>query len=334
MDGPDYVTEGLAPCSPDEVIWVSLDVGKNITSLWLQSISLLLQKDVDIIKFARGAAVNRGLRAWASTSNGVYLAELTSYFEGKGLPIIIPFVIVILNVVVTMMNAYYERRHEVMVYSSIGMNPQHITSILLTEAAVIGVLGGCLGYLLGLGAYKMFYLLIPAIHVKQKISAFWSLASIGISMIAVLIGGLFALKNSTSITPSLRRRWTIDKNQKSKNETKIVIPLYVFEEEIYGYIEFVKEKLEQAKMDQNMVVRTLKMSQMGEKSWDFSFIYCSANPQISAHYTRNRLEVKKTDEKKYSTILYTIGEPISVKQAGSFVRQIGLDWSLLGEEAE
>jgi hypothetical protein len=251
---------------------------------------------------------------------------------GKGLPIVIPFVIVILNVVVTMMNAYYERRHEVMIYSSIGMNPQHISSILLAEAVVIGVLGGCLGYLLGLGAYRLIYFLTPALQVKQKISAFWSLAAIGISMMAVLIGGLFALKNSTSITPSLRRRWNIDKNQKTKNETKIVIPLHIFDEEIYEYIEFVKENLEQTKTAQTMEVRMLRMTRIGEKSWEYSFIYSSANPQISALYTRNRLEVEKTKEKNYSTILYTIGNPVSVKQAGSFVRQIGLDWSLQREE--
>jgi hypothetical protein len=53
MDGPDFVLEALVPCSPDEVIWVSLETGKNITSLWLQGISLLFQKDVDILKFAR-----------------------------------------------------------------------------------------------------------------------------------------------------------------------------------------------------------------------------------------------------------------------------------------
>jgi hypothetical protein len=229
---------------------------------------------------------------------------------------------------VTMMNAYYERRHEVMIYSSIGMNPQHISSIFLAEAAVIGVLGGCLGYLLGLGAYKVIFLLTPALQVKQKISAFWSLAAIGISMMAVLIGGLFALKTSTSITPSLLRRWIIDKNQKSKNETMMVIPLQIYEREIYEYIEFVKEKLKQAKKARTMEVRMLRMTQMGEKSWDFSFIYCSANPQISALYTRNRLEVEKTEEKTYSTVLYTIGNSDSVKQVGSFIRQIVLDWSL------
>ncbi len=333
LDGPDFVVEALAPCSPDEVVWVNLGTGENISAIWLLRINLLLQDEVDVMEFARSTALNRGYRAWASTHTGVYLAELTGYFEGKGLPIVIPWVIVVLNVVVTMMNAYYERRHEVMIYSSIGMNPRHVSSIFLAEATVIGIIGGCLGYLLGLGAYKVIYVLTPALQVKQKVSAFWSLAAIGISMMAVLVGGLSALRNSTSITPSLRRRWTIDKKQDSSNETKIVIPVQVYEEEIDEYIEFIKEKLDKAKKSRNMIVKMPKFTQIGEKHWEYWYIYASANSQISALYSRNRLNVEKIEGKTYTTTLFTIGDSESVKQAGSFMRQVGLDWSLQREEA-
>jgi len=332
LDGPDFVVEALAPCSPDEVIWVNLETGENISAIWLLRINLLLQDEVDIMEFARSTALNRGYRAWASTLTGVYLAELTGYFEGKGLPIVIPWVIVVLNVVVTMMNAYYERRHEVMIYSSIGMNPRHVSSIFLAEATVIGIIGGCLGYLLGLGAYKLIYVLTPALQVKQKVSAFWSIAAIGISLMAVLVGGLSALRSSTSITPSLRRRWTIDKKQDSKIETKIVIPVQVYEEEIDEYIEFIKEKLEEAKKGRQMIVKMPKFTQMGEKHWEYWYIYASANAQISALYSRNRLDVEKNEGKTYVTTLFTIGNSDSVKQAGSFMRQVGLDWSLQREE--
>ena len=333
-DGPDFVTEGLAPCTAEETIWVNLETGEDLSALWLLRVNLVLNNEVDLLDFAQSTALNRGFRAWASTHTGVYLAELTGYFEGKGLPIVIPWVIVTLNVVVTMMNAYYERRHEVMIYSSIGMNPRHISSIFLAEAAVIGIVGGCLGYLVGLGAYKIIYILTPALQVKQKVSAFWSLAAIGISMMAVLVGGLSALKNSTSITPSLRRRWVIDEEQKFADEIRIVLPVQVYEEEIDEYINFLWAKLEAAKKSRTMAVRVPKKNQTGEKSWEYTFIYSSANPQISPLYTRNRLTVEKLEGKTYTTILYTKGDSDSVKQAGSFLRQIGLDWSLEREGEE
>ncbi|TRO54423.1 ABC transporter permease, partial [Candidatus Bathyarchaeota archaeon] len=319
-DGPDFVVEALSPCSPDEVVWVSAETGSEMSALQLLRIDLLLQDDVNAQEFARATALDRGFRAWASTSTGVYLAELTGYFEGKGLPIVIPWLIVVLNVVVTMMNAYYERRHEVMIYSSIGMNPRHISSIFLAEAAVIGVLGGCLGYLFGLGAYKLIYILTPALQVKQKISAVWSFAAIGISMMAVIIGGLSALKNSTSITPSLQRRWVIEKKQESSDKTRIVIPVQVYEEEIAEYIGFLDEKLEQGKKGRFMMVRMPKKTQTGEHSWEYSFIYSSSDPQISPLYTRNRLTVEKNGDKTYTTTLYTRGETDSVKHAGYFLR--------------
>jgi ABC-type lipoprotein release transport system permease subunit len=332
VDGPDLVTEALAPCTPDETIWVNIETGNNMSALWLLRINLVLDDEVDILGFAQSTALNRGFRAWASTYSGVYLAELTGYFEGKGLPIVIPWVIVVLNVVVTMMNAYYERRHDVMIYSSIGMNPRHISSIFLAEAAVIGVVGGCLGYLVGLGAYKIIYILTPALQVKQKVSAFWSLAAIGISMMAVVVGGLSALKNSTSITPSLRRRWKIDEKQDSTDETKIMLPVQVYEEEIEEYIDFLWTKLDDAKKGKTMAVRIPQKKQVAEKSWEYTFIYSSANPQISPLYTRNRLIVEKIEGKTYTTILYTKGDSDSVKQAGSLLRQIGLEWSLQREE--
>ena len=330
--GPDMVVEALAPCSPDETIWVNLKTGTNMSALYLERIKLILNDNVDAMEFARSTALDRGFRAWASTDKGVYLAELTGYFQGKGLPIVIPWVIVVLNVVVTMMNAYYERRHEVMIYSSIGMNPRHVSSIFLSEAAVIGIVGGCLGYILGLGAYKVIFLLTPALQVKQKVSAFWSVASIGISMMAVLVGGLSALRNSTSITPSLRRRWTIDKKQASTDDTRIVIPVQVYEEEIAEYIDFLTNKLEQAKKVNNMMVKMPKMTKTSENSWEYTFIYSSANAQISALYTKNKLIVEKGEGKTYTTVLYTDGDTESVKQAGSFLRQLGLDWSLQREE--
>jgi ABC-type lipoprotein release transport system permease subunit len=331
LDGPDYVVEALVPCSSDEVIWINLITGKNMTALWLHRINLILQEDVNIMDFARSTALNRGHRAWASTLTGIYLAELTEYFEGKGLPIVIPWIIVVLNVIVTMMNAYYERRYEVMIYSSIGMNPRHISSIFLAEATVIGVLGGCIGYLIGLGAYKLIFILTPVLQVKQKVSAFWSIAAIFISMIAVLVGGLSALLNSTSITPSLRRRWNIENEQEYSRETKIVIPIQAYEEEIEDYIDFIYKKIKNAERAGNLTVKMLRLTQVSEKKWEFWFVYSSANSQIAALYSKNRIIVEKNQGKTYSTILNTIGDSDSIKEAGSLIRRIGLDWSVQRE---
>ncbi len=274
--------------------------------------------------------MNRGFRVWASTGTGVYLAQLTGYFGGKGLPIVIPWMIVVLNVIVTMMNAYYERRQEVMIFSSIGMNPRHISAIFLAEAAVTGILGGCIGYLVGLGAYKFIYLVTPALQVKQKVSALWSLGAIGISLAAVLVGGLVALRNSISITPSLTRRWKVEKKDDSQEETEVELPIHAFAEELDEYTALIEEKLREGKKGREMAVRMLKKT-VEDDSIVFSFIYNSANAGIASLYAKNRVVIEPAEDGTYSTTLFTNGDDESVKKSGGFMRRVCLDWSMKRE---
>lgn len=325
-DGPDFVIEAIAPCDPEEVIVISHASSVNMTALRLTRVNLVMDSEIDSVEYARTTALNRGFRVWASTVSGVYLAQLTGYFEGKGLPIVIPWVIVVLNVVVTMMNAYYERRHEVMIFSSIGMNPRHISAIFLAEAAVTGVLGGCLGYLLGLGAYKFIYLVTPALQVQQKVSAIWSLGAIGISLAAVLIGGMVALRNSVSITPSLKRRWSLDEKEDGEKVTQIRLPVHVFPVELGEYYDFLEDRLGKRSKSVDMAVRMLRREDDGKTA--FSFIYSTEGTNISSLYSKNRLVIELGEDETYSTILHTDGDSDSVKRAGVLMRRICLDWSM------
>ena len=330
FDGPDLVVEAIAPCDPDEVIITNLESSVNMTLLKLTRLNLVLEPEADAVEYARTTALNRGFRVWASTATGVYLAQLTGYFGGKGLPIVIPWMIVVLNVIVTMMNAYYERRQEVMIFSSIGMNPRHISAIFLAEAAVTGILGGCVGYLVGLGAYKFIYLVTPALQVKQKVSAMWSLGAIGISLAAVLIGGLVALRNSVSITPSLTRRWKVEKKDESREETRVELPIHAFAEELLEYTDFIEQKLIDGKKGREMAVRMLKKT-VEDDSTVFSFIYNSANAGIASLYAKNRVVIEPAEDGTYSTTLFTDGDDESVKKSGGFMRRVCLDWSMKRE---
>jgi len=330
-DGPDFIIEAIAPCSPDEVVITNLGTSVNMTWLMRTRLNLVLKPEVDAVEYARTTALNRGFRVWASTEAGVHLAQLTEYFAGKGLPIVIPWVIVVLNVIVTMMNAYYERRQEIMIFSSIGMNPRHISAIFLAEAAVTGILGGCLGYLLGLGAYKFIYLVTPALQVKQKVSAVWSLGAIGISLAAVLIGGLVALRNSVSITPSLMRRWKLVDKDDSQVETIVELPVHTFPEELDGYTAFIEERLRNEMNGREMMVGMLKIT-VEDRSLVFSFIYKSTYGGISSLYTRNRVVIEPEDDGVYSTTLFTEGNTESIKKSGGFMRRVCLDWSMKREE--
>ncbi|MBD3205116.1 FtsX-like permease family protein [Candidatus Bathyarchaeota archaeon] len=277
--------------------------------------------------FSQRLAINRGFRVWASTENGVFLCQLAGYFEGKGLPVIIPWIIVMLNVVITMLNSYYERSKEVMIYSSIGMNPRQISTIFLGEAGVVGLVGGSLGYILGLGAYKFIYLVTPSLQVEQKVSAAWSLAAIGLSLTAVLVGGVVALLNSTNITPSLIRRWRANKAERRTDSFVIELPVEVFEEELDKYISFLEEELYKSSKGFNFSTKMIKKKEENG-GWIFEFVYSNTGTSISTVYTKNRLIIEKNDGGQYLTRLECVGDENGAQAAGSLMRKIGLGWSL------
>ncbi len=328
MDGPDYVLEGLAYCDSSEVLVVNQATGANVSRIWINRINLVFEDGYDVLGFASSTALNRGFRVWASSPEGVYLAQLAGYFQGKGLPILVPWLIVALNVVVTMLNSYYERRHEVSIYSSVGMNPSHISGVFLAEAAVIGVVAGCLGYLLGLGAYKFIFMVTPTLQVKQKVSAFWSLAAIGMSLSAVLMGGLVALRNSTVITPSLRRRWRTER-EGAAEPYRVPVPVRVYEEEAERFIAFLEARLRDAQGGRALATRMIRVTETKEpRGWIITFNYGTINATMSDIYTKNTLTVERGGDGTYHAALICEGSEEGVRATGGLMRRIGLDWGL------
>ena len=329
MDGPDYVVEGLVYCDPSEVLVVNQATGANVSWIWINRINLVFEEGYDVLGFASSTALNRGFRVWASSPEGVYLAELAGYFQGKGLPILVPWLIVVLNVVVTMLNSYYERRHDISIYSSIGMNPSHVSGVFLAEAAVIGVVAGSLGYLLGLGAYKFIYLVTPTLQVKQKVSAFWSLAAIGMSLSAVLMGGIVAVRNSTVITPSLRRRWRTEREGGMAEPFTVPVPVHVYEEEVDRFIGFLEGRLRRAQGGRELSTRMIRVTEAEEpRGWVITFIYGTVNATMSGIYTKNTLTVNRGGDGTYHVAFVCEGNEEGARVAGGLMRRIGLDWGL------
>ena len=83
------------------------------------------------------------------------------YYEAKGVAeILIPLTMVGLNVGAVMLNAVYERRREMEVMSVIGLNPVHLAFLFIAETIVIAMVAGGLGYLFGLGFYRIMSLFV------------------------------------------------------------------------------------------------------------------------------------------------------------------------------
>jgi len=332
-DGFTIYIEKLTPCLANETLVITWSTALKLESsgVSISRLDVLLKEGTDLKEYARTMALNRGFRVWASAEDGIYLAELASYFEGKGLPIAIPWGIVVLNMVVTMLNSLYERRREISIYSAVGMNPSHITGLFLAEAALIGVVGGGMGYLLGLGWYKAMSSLALAVQVKQKVSALWVLGAIAVALAAVLVGGLVAIKGSVVVTPSLMRRWRVrEESTKPMAFQELTLPIKVSETEAERFSEHMVKGLEDHRYDMEFVTDWIrKGTERREKgvAKTVEFTYREAGVP-KKFYSRNKvLLTTEKGEDTYTVKLLSEGN-IDIYRIGSLVRKIAMEWSI------
>lgn len=113
-------------CESTEVVMTNWQTASKLSShMFLSKIDILAEDSVDLLVFARQIALERDYWVWAVTEGQVHRFGFMTYHEAKGVSIFIPWSIVILNVVFTMVNAIYERKGELVILSSVGLNPTH-----------------------------------------------------------------------------------------------------------------------------------------------------------------------------------------------------------------
>ena len=329
---PDIITEGLVPCDASEVIITNFGEFYGYPEFPLIRLNLLLQEGEDLGEYIVKLALMKGLQAWANTGEGVQMANLATYYEGKGLPLLVPWMIVVLTVVVTMLNSLFERRKEIYVFSSIGMNPSHISGIFLAEVTMLGVLAGGGGYLLGLAWYKLMAFFTIALQVRMKISAAWVLGAIGVSLAAVLVGCWTALKTSTVITPSLRRRWySMNSTEPTHGRQEQLLPVTLTQTEIDEFENHLHDAIASHTYDLDNVTAQVKSSREmieGSETRMIDFVYRSTHASLGRIYAMNRLTLNQDNEGLYKVQLVSEGDPQSTVKVGSLVREMVLQWSL------
>lgn len=321
---PSYV---LTEIEPNEVLVMSIEIALNVPMVGVQRIAFEINPAYNATGLAERLALERGYLAWANTAEAYTSYRLGNYFQGKGATLVIPWVIVVLNVVVTMLNSLYERRNEIEILSSVGLNPAQVSSIFIAEATITGFIAGGLGYLIGLGFYKALAILNIGLQVHQKVSAVWSLAAIGLAISVVVTGALAALKNSVVITPSLMRRWKIDRSTGGFQEPwNIDVPIKLDPGEVDVYLDYVEIHLQELQDHHTHITSSIKRRTEEDQSI-LSFIYKAVQTTTGNFYTRNTLRVAPTENGEYGAFLESLGEPEWVHVAGSLVRRISMDYS-------
>ncbi|MFA5868343.1 MAG: FtsX-like permease family protein [Candidatus Bathyarchaeia archaeon] len=319
---PPYIER--ATTESTEVALIDASNAASMQPLGVTRIAVLVDAQAQDA-FAENIALGRGYQTWSASARGLLYTSLGSYLEGKGLPLVIPWAIVVLNVVVTMLNSLFERRREISILSSVGLNPAEIASIFVAEASITGFIAGGLGYLAGLGFYSVMPLIGLSLEVHQKISAVWSLAAIGIAISAVLVGAFAALRSSVVITPSLTRRWRIEEAGEAGAPWAIPVPMKLDSAEVDGFVEYLLKRLRGFETDQVRKTANIKTETQGDARV-VTFIFKSPQSTTGNFYTNNTVRVEPRDG-GYEVRLSSYGALDWAHETGSLIRLIAMEWS-------
>ncbi|MFB0523027.1 MAG: FtsX-like permease family protein [Candidatus Bathyarchaeia archaeon] len=241
----------VTPCSGDDVIMVSYDVSLSLPGVLVSRVNVQLKDGSprEYSELAQIISLNREYRVYVSHPNSLYLQYMGSYVEEKGAGLV-PFVVILvmLNVSVMMLGSVSERRDEIASLSSVGLNPTHISALFVAEAAIIGFIGGGLGYLLGMLGYRTALTTwFGALQVREKASAEWGLIALLFSGFTAIIASLIpAVKASTIVTPSLLRKWSISEVSKPKEKDQpwvLDLPVKLMPRELEPFMGFIQKRI-------------------------------------------------------------------------------------------
>ena len=269
--GPIRIENGeVRRCNSTETIFMSVTTARNIQSLIDAQYGPGAKQFVVLSDFIfRPSAglgteiivpLARNLIYWftydvlVSTSGVITYYHVGSYFELKGAAeLLIPLIMVGLNVGMVMMNAVYERRKEIRILSMLGLNPTHIGLIFVAEAVILGMVGGSLGYLVGLGFSRTMVLFGQELMVREKLEWWWSAAGFALAMVASVVSSIrpAALAVSTYTPSMVKKVKRTEKQEKARREEifkvyqgrQMSMPVKVLTAEKEFFISFFLDRL-------------------------------------------------------------------------------------------
>jgi putative ABC transport system permease protein len=111
-----------------------------------------------------------------------------------------------LVVLTTMMGAVAERRQEIGLFRALGFRQRHVMGIILGEAAVVSLLGGLFGWLLGMGAAVVLAPRLAAVTMPVLWSPWLALGAIGGALLVGLLASLYPATNAARLDPTTALR--------------------------------------------------------------------------------------------------------------------------------
>jgi len=273
--------------------------------------------------------------------------HIGSYLEAKGtIELLIPLIMVGFNVGTVMLNSIYERRKEIRTLSMIGLNPTHIGLIFVAEAIILGMIGGSLGYIVGLGFYRVMNLFGQNLMIREKLEWWWSAIGFAIALTASVLSSIrpAALAVSTYTPSKIKRIKRPEKEAKVREETifkvyqarELSMPIKVKANEILFFTSFCLDRLGYLKS--GIIEKVEKLEETPEienvkgelsRTIKFEYVYTVSGQK---RRTKNTILLTKSPKEDYYRVRL-ISEPAVpglpesvIERTVDLVHDIVLDW--------
>ena len=331
-----HASRSSVACSPDEVVITNYQSAYNFSDfVFLSRVDVLVGNPEILGSLSRELALMRNFWVWASIGEDLYRYQVGAYAELGGSGIIIALIIVMLTIGTTTSASVYDRRHEMNIMSAVGLNPFHITMFFVDQAVMIGLIGGAIGYLLGTGLYQVFILFPMGIVVRQKLSLGWSLAALAIGVLASTLGAAIpAVKASVLVTPSLLRRWKIERKPSSAEEPYVFdLPVKIRKSDVNDFVNDLMKHLQDYKEGASYSIRRVRRTyeQTSEATITHVMFTYSFSSHVSSFLATNAISVVIKREADVGTMqLASTGagpdEEKHIRKIASLIRNFTFEW--------
>jgi len=186
------------------------------------------------------ALVDRfGLALFSGEPDGTYLYNASDTMSYSGVPnIAIPLIISVFIVLNTMIGSVYERKHEIGIYTSIGLAPSHVSFLFIAEALAFAVLSVVLGYLVAQTTASFFAGTAMWSGITVNYSSLAGVAAMVLVILVVLVSVIYPSKVAAEIAiPDVNRSWRLP--EAKDNAIEVILPFlmkYHENKSIGGYI--------------------------------------------------------------------------------------------------
>ncbi|MEM2739736.1 MAG: FtsX-like permease family protein [Candidatus Bathyarchaeia archaeon] len=222
---PLRLKEGeLKPVEPEEVLIIPYRMALEIDPGRIQVARICIDIPVEDrrVQDAIRVLAMKGYTVFQFHAGRAKATYIDMVLEVRGIiEFLVPFTLVLLNTLSVFVQIAYERERELKILATLGLTPGHIAALFILESMVMGAVGGGVGYLSGLGAYKLISLLGEQwqIGVREKLEWYWSIIGLAVALSVTFLSAVkSAFEAAAKVTPSMVRRVKLKPEERIERE--------------------------------------------------------------------------------------------------------------------